>query len=75
MTDPIELPFAEAQAGENLEGPLVREEIERPVAGMAQAGLPPKTQDEEIPSAYTLENYYLDNEIAVDVLQNKYLAP
>jgi len=51
MTDPIELPFPEAQTGENLEIPPVREEVDHPVAGMAQAGLPPKTPDEEIPAA------------------------
>ena len=34
-----------------------------------------KTQTEEIPEAYRIENYYTDDELGADVLKNKYLAP
>ncbi len=42
---------------------------------IAQANLPRKSAQEEIPSRYTLDIYYHDDEIAKDVLRNKYLAP
>ena len=34
-----------------------------------------KTQTEDIPEAYRVENYYIDDELGADVLKNKYLAP
>ena len=75
MTDPIEFPFTDPLPVENLEAPPVANEPEKTVADMAQAALPPKTAAEEIPTNYTLDNYYLDDEIAKDVIRNKYLAP
>jgi len=34
-----------------------------------------KTQTEDIPENYSIENYYADDELGADVLKNKYLAP
>jgi len=34
-----------------------------------------KTQTEDIPENYTIENYYADDKLGADVLKNKYLAP
>ena len=75
MADPIEynLPFFEKNN-------LVKTPGEQPAAtdgppDMARANLPRKSAQEEIPSRYTLDNYYHDDEIAKDVLRNKYLAP
>ncbi|MFB0517424.1 MAG: adenosylcobalamin-dependent ribonucleoside-diphosphate reductase [Candidatus Neomarinimicrobiota bacterium] len=50
-------------------------ELEDSLASMARASLPPKTLEEECPPKYTLDAYYQDDEIAKDVLRNKYLAP
>ena len=60
--------------------------VEQPPAGqvqpptetgpeIAKASLPRKADLGEIPAKYTLDNYYLDDKIAKDVLRNKYLAP
>jgi len=34
-----------------------------------------KTQTEDTPENYSIENYYADDELGADVLKNKYLAP
>ena len=34
-----------------------------------------KSQTEDIPENYSIENYYADDELGADVLKNKYLAP
>ncbi len=34
-----------------------------------------KTQAEDTPENYSIENYYADDELGADVLKNKYLAP
>ena len=34
-----------------------------------------KTQTEDTPENYTIENYYADDKLGADVLKNKYLAP
>ncbi|MEE9162996.1 MAG: adenosylcobalamin-dependent ribonucleoside-diphosphate reductase, partial [Candidatus Neomarinimicrobiota bacterium] len=46
-----------------------------PSSPVAQAALPPKTIDELCPPKYKLEAYYQDDDIAKDVLRDKYLAP
>jgi len=56
------------------EATAVPEELEDALATMAQASLPPKTIEEECPQKYTLDTYYQDDEIAKDVIRNKYLA-
>lgn len=53
----------------------ISSEISDSLATIAQASLPPKTADEVCPARYTLDGYYQDDEIAKDVLRNKYLAP
>lgn len=75
MAESIELniPFTDPRGSSvppSSPGPKTDEQPE-----MAEAALPPKSDDEEIPSKYTLDNYYQDDEIAKDVLRNKYLAP
>ena len=52
----------------------IPKEMEDALATMAQASLPPKTVEEKCPPKYTLDTYYQDDEIAKDVLRNKYLA-
>ncbi|UCH10144.1 MAG: adenosylcobalamin-dependent ribonucleoside-diphosphate reductase [Fidelibacterota bacterium] len=58
----------------NGKGTTVPDEIGETLATMAQASLPPKSLDEVSPQKYTLDAYYQDDEIAKDVLRNKYLA-
>jgi ribonucleoside-diphosphate reductase alpha chain len=53
----------------------VPEEVGETLVTMAQASLPPKSLDEVSPQKYSLDAYYQDDEIAKDVLRNKYLAP
>ncbi|UCD37397.1 MAG: adenosylcobalamin-dependent ribonucleoside-diphosphate reductase [Fidelibacterota bacterium] len=60
---------------QNGKGTAVPDEVSESLATMAQASLPPKTREEDCPPKYALDNYYQDDEIAKDVLRNKYLAP
>ncbi|MBA7702676.1 hypothetical protein ES703_111445 [subsurface metagenome] len=68
-------PFPEPEPRVKEEVAAVPKEMEDAIAAMAQASLPPKTAFEECPQKYTLDVYYQDDEIAKDVLRNKYLAP
>ncbi|MCK4578860.1 MAG: adenosylcobalamin-dependent ribonucleoside-diphosphate reductase [Candidatus Marinimicrobia bacterium] len=81
MSESFEFNFPESDAKtENIEPAIEAPQTETDnfdaaTATMAQAGLPPKEDIDETPGKYTLGAYYQDDEIAKDILRNKYLAP
>jgi len=74
MAEALEL-FPEPEPRAKGKTTSVPKEMEDAIAAMAQASLPPKTLEEDCPPKYSLDTYYQDNEIAKDILRNKYLAP
>ncbi len=75
MAEPVEIIFPEINEEQITPASSDDIAVKESVAKMAQAALPPKTEEEIVPEKYTLDNYYQDDEIAKDVLRNKYLAP
>lgn len=65
----------ETETGVKGKTAAVPQEMEDAMAAMAQAALPHKTARELCPPKYILDTYYQDDDIAKDILRNKYLAP
>jgi len=83
MPNPIKFDFPESDLANGNTSESDTKDVEQvedmdsppSISNMAKASLPPKTDTEEIPAKYTLDTYYQYDEIAKDVLRNKYLAP
>ncbi|MFH1852518.1 MAG: adenosylcobalamin-dependent ribonucleoside-diphosphate reductase [Candidatus Neomarinimicrobiota bacterium] len=69
MAEAIELDFAVSHAGAKPAEPLVSEAL-REITNAAE-----NIFDRDVPDKYRLHNYYKNDELGLDVLTKKYLAP
>ena len=75
MAEAMQLDFSIADLGAPGNDPGLATPKDNHSETMARAALPLKTRDEQCPPKYELDSYYHDDDIAKDILRNKYLAP